>query len=167
LPDTTPEETARWYVDRLAGANVAKALVVSVMPDNQWTRDFLAAAQGHVHALCAVDPRDPGAPSCGREMAAASRRDSAVNALSPQRCGIGSSSRGPIARGRRPLPSSSAVSDAMPTRSTSRPSPVTPDIQFTSPTLGLGGSTPFSVSAIVRKRQRGLERHQQLDGLLC
>lgn len=70
LPDTTPEETAHWYVDRLAEARVAKALVVSVMPDNQWTREFLLAANGHVHALAAVDPRDPGAPELlEREMA--------------------------------------------------------------------------------------------------
>ena len=62
LPNKTPEQTARWYVDRLKKADVAKAMVVSVMPDNQWTRDFLLAANGHVHALCNVDPFDPGAP---------------------------------------------------------------------------------------------------------
>ncbi len=71
LPDMTPEQTARWYVERLHAADVAKALVVSVMPDNQWTRDFLRAARGHVHALCNVDPRDAGAPELlEREMAA-------------------------------------------------------------------------------------------------
>ena len=71
LPDMTPEETACWYVERLRNADVAKALIVSVMPDNQWTRDFLVAAKGHVHALCNVDPRDPGAPELlEREMAA-------------------------------------------------------------------------------------------------
>jgi len=74
LPDLSPEETASWYIDRLTAANVAKALVVSVMPDNQWTRDFLVAAQGHVHALCTVDPRDSGAPALlEREMAAGFR----------------------------------------------------------------------------------------------
>jgi hypothetical protein len=62
LPDMTPEQTACWYVDRLKAANVAKALVVSVAPDNAWTREFLVAAKGHVHALCNVDPRDPAAP---------------------------------------------------------------------------------------------------------
>ena len=71
LPDMTPEQTACWYVERLRSARVAKALIVSVMPDNQWTRDFLVAAKGHVHALCNVDPRDPGAPELlEREMAA-------------------------------------------------------------------------------------------------
>jgi predicted TIM-barrel fold metal-dependent hydrolase len=65
---------ARWYVDRLKQADVAKAMVVSVMPDNQWTREFLVAARGHVHALCNVDPRDPGAPDLlEREMAAGFR----------------------------------------------------------------------------------------------
>lgn len=59
LPNKTPEQTAAWYIRRLKAARVAKALVVSVMPDNQWTRDFLVAARGHVHALCNVDPRDP------------------------------------------------------------------------------------------------------------
>jgi hypothetical protein len=71
LPDMTPEQAACWYVERLEKAGVAKALVVSVAPDSQWTRDFVTAARGHVHALCNVDPRDPGAPELlEREMAA-------------------------------------------------------------------------------------------------
>jgi len=71
LPDMTAEEVACWYVERLRAANVAKALVVSVMPDTQYSRDFITAAKGHVHALCAVDPRDPEAPALlEREMAA-------------------------------------------------------------------------------------------------
>ncbi|HEY5548977.1 MAG TPA: amidohydrolase family protein [Coriobacteriia bacterium] len=71
LPDLSPVETARWYVERLNAAGVARAVVMSIAPDNQWTRDFLAAANGHVHALCNVDPRDPGAPELlEREMAA-------------------------------------------------------------------------------------------------
>jgi len=71
LPDLTAEEAACWYVERLRAANVAKALVVSVMPDTQYSRDFITAAKGHVHALCAVDPRDPDAPALlEREMAA-------------------------------------------------------------------------------------------------
>ncbi len=71
LPEMTPEETACWYVGRLHAANVAKALVVSVMPDNQWTREFIGAARGHVHALCNVDPTDPGSPELlEREMLA-------------------------------------------------------------------------------------------------
>lgn len=71
LPEMSPEETACWYVERLHAANVAKALVVSVMPDNQWTREFVAAAKGHVHALCNVDPTDPASPELlEREMKA-------------------------------------------------------------------------------------------------
>ncbi len=34
LPEMSPEECACWYVERLTAADVAKALVVSVMPDN-------------------------------------------------------------------------------------------------------------------------------------
>ena len=71
LPELTPEETASFYVDRLAAAGVSRAVVMSVMPDSQWTRDFVVAAKGHVHALCNIDPRDPGAPDLlEREMAA-------------------------------------------------------------------------------------------------
>ncbi len=74
LPEMSPQETACWYAERLRAADVAKALVVSVAPDNQWTRDFLVAAKGHVHALCNLDPRDPGAPALlEREMAAGFR----------------------------------------------------------------------------------------------
>lgn len=71
LPDLTPVETARFYVDRLGAAGVTKALVMSVMPDTQWTRDFIVAANGHVQACCNVDPRDPESPALlEREMAA-------------------------------------------------------------------------------------------------
>ncbi len=71
LPDMTPQDVACWYVERLQAADVAKALVVSVMPDTQYTRDFIVAAKGHVHALCNVDPRDPGSSALlEREMAA-------------------------------------------------------------------------------------------------
>jgi len=74
LPDMTPEEVADFYVERLAAAGVAKAMVVSVMPDSHYMRDFIRAANGHVHALCNVDPRDPGAPALlEREMAAGFR----------------------------------------------------------------------------------------------
>ena len=84
LPDMTPEQAACWYVERLKAADVAKALVVSVAPDNQWTRDFLVAAKGNVHALCNVDPRDPGAPELlEREMAAGFR---GVKLLPVNRC---------------------------------------------------------------------------------
>ena len=84
LPEMTPAETACWYVERLRAADVAKALVVSVMPDNQWTRDFIAEAKGHVHALCNVDPRDPETPALlEREMAAGFR---GVKLLPVNRC---------------------------------------------------------------------------------
>ena len=74
LPDMPADEMATWYVDRLAAANVAKALIVSVMPDSQFMRDFIREANGHVHALCNVDPRDPGSPALlEREMAAGFR----------------------------------------------------------------------------------------------
>lgn len=74
LPDMTPAACADWYRGRLAAAGVAKALVMSVMPDNQWTRDFLLAANGHVHALCNVDPFDPASPDLLRREAAAGFR---------------------------------------------------------------------------------------------
>jgi uncharacterized protein len=74
LPDLPAHECAAWYIERLRAANVAKALVVQVMPDSQYSRDFIAAANGHVHMLCNVDPRDPGAPALlEREMAAGYR----------------------------------------------------------------------------------------------
>jgi predicted TIM-barrel fold metal-dependent hydrolase len=71
LPDLTPAQTASWYVERLHAAGVARAVVMSVAPDNQWTRDFITAAAGHVTALCNVDPREADAPALlEREMAA-------------------------------------------------------------------------------------------------
>lgn len=84
LPEMTPEACAAWYVERIRAAGVAKALVMSVMPDVQWTRDFLAAANGHVQACCNVDPRDPGAGALlEREMAAGFR---GVKLLPVNRC---------------------------------------------------------------------------------
>ena len=74
LPDMPADEMAAWYADRLAAANVAKALIVSVMPDSQFMRDFIREANGRVHALCNVDPRDPRSPELlEREMAAGFR----------------------------------------------------------------------------------------------
>jgi predicted TIM-barrel fold metal-dependent hydrolase len=74
LPDLTAEEIAPWYVERISAANVSKALIVSVLPDSQYMRDFIHAASGHVHALCNVDPRDPLSPELlEREMAAGFR----------------------------------------------------------------------------------------------
>lgn len=84
LPDLTPRDAARWYVERLTAAGVSRAVVMSIAPDNQWTRDFLAAANGHVHALCNVDPFDPRAPELlEREMAAGFR---GVKLLPVNRC---------------------------------------------------------------------------------
>lgn len=62
LPDFSATEMATWYAERIHGAGIAKALVVSVVPDSQYMRDFVTAARGHVHALCNVDPRSPEAP---------------------------------------------------------------------------------------------------------
>lgn len=62
LPEMSAEEVAEWYSSRLREAGIAKALVVSVVPDSQYMRDFIHAANGHIHALCNLDPRDPGAP---------------------------------------------------------------------------------------------------------
>jgi predicted TIM-barrel fold metal-dependent hydrolase len=74
LPDMTAEEIAPWYIERISAANVSKALIVSVLPDSQYMRDFILAANGHVHALCNVDPRDPlSANLLEREMAAGFR----------------------------------------------------------------------------------------------
>lgn len=84
LPDLAPAEMAAWYVERLRDAGLAKALVVSVLPDSQYMRDVVAAAGGHVAALCNVDPRDPGAPALlEREMAAGFK---GVKLLASNRC---------------------------------------------------------------------------------
>ena len=84
LPDLTPDECARWYVERLEAAGVSRAVVMAVMPGTQWMRDFLAAANGHVLALCNVDPRDPEAPATlEREVAEGHR---GVKLLPVNRC---------------------------------------------------------------------------------
>lgn len=84
LPDLTPAEAAVFYRDRLHEAGVSRAVVMSVMPDSQWMRDFLVEARGHVTALCNADPRDPGAPDLlEREMAAGFR---GVKLLPVNRC---------------------------------------------------------------------------------
>jgi predicted TIM-barrel fold metal-dependent hydrolase len=71
LPDMSPAECAAWYSQRLAASGVSRAVIMSVMPDSQWTRDFITAANGHIHALCNVDPRDPESPAqLERDMAA-------------------------------------------------------------------------------------------------
>jgi predicted TIM-barrel fold metal-dependent hydrolase len=71
LPDLPAEEMAAWYAERLDDAGIAKALVVSVWPDSQYMRDFIASSAGRVSALCNIDPRSPEAPALlEREMAA-------------------------------------------------------------------------------------------------
>lgn len=71
LPDLDAAAMAEWYAVRLDDAGIAKAVVVSVLADSQYTRDFITASAGRVAALCNVDPRDPGAPALlEREMAA-------------------------------------------------------------------------------------------------
>lgn len=71
LPDLTPAEMAAFYADRLDEAGIAKAVVVSVLPDSQYTRDFIDASAGRVSVLAAIDPRDEDAPrQLEREMAA-------------------------------------------------------------------------------------------------
>ncbi len=62
LPDMSPAESASWYAERIGSAGVKKAVVVSVIPDSAWMREFTRAAAGHIHVLCNVDPRDPRAP---------------------------------------------------------------------------------------------------------
>jgi len=74
LPETSPAETALWFTERLAAAGVARAVVMSLAPDNQWMRDFLAAAAGKVVAATRIDPRSPGAVELlEREIAAGFR----------------------------------------------------------------------------------------------
>ncbi|MHB8761455.1 MAG: amidohydrolase family protein [Coriobacteriia bacterium] len=71
LPDLDATQMAEWYAGRLDAAGIAKAVVVSVWPDSQYTRDFVAASAGRVSALCNIDPRTPDAPKLlEREMAA-------------------------------------------------------------------------------------------------
>ena len=71
LPDLDAGAMAEWYAARLDDADIAKAVVVSVLADSQYTRDFVAASAGRVAALCNLDPRAPEAPALlEREMAA-------------------------------------------------------------------------------------------------
>ncbi len=84
LPDLSAGEAAAWYVARIREAGVSKALVVSVVPDSQYTRDFVTAANGHIGALCNLDPRDPRSPGLlEREMEAGFR---GVKLLPVNRC---------------------------------------------------------------------------------
>jgi predicted TIM-barrel fold metal-dependent hydrolase len=71
LHDHDPRQAAEWYAQRLDENGVAKAVIMSVVPDSQYMRDFAAAGEGRVYALANVDPRLPDAPEMlDREMAA-------------------------------------------------------------------------------------------------
>lgn len=84
VPDFSAEEAAEWYVARLGEAGVAKALIVSVIPDSAYMREFITAASGHIHALCNINPTQPGAADLlEREMAAGFR---GVKLLPVNRC---------------------------------------------------------------------------------
>jgi len=74
LPDTSPSDTARWFSQRLADSGVARAVIMSLAPDNQWMRDFLVAANGSVVGSTRIDPRSPDAVAqLEREVAAGFR----------------------------------------------------------------------------------------------
>jgi uncharacterized protein len=74
LPDMTPTECARWYTERIEASGVKKALFMSVMGESEWTKEFLVAANGHVHGHTNVDPRDPlAAEQLERDIAAGFR----------------------------------------------------------------------------------------------
>lgn len=84
LPDASARELAEAYAQTLDDAGIAKALIVSVTPDSEFMRQFISAANGRVHALCNIDPRDPGSPALlEREMAAGFR---GVKLLPVNRC---------------------------------------------------------------------------------
>jgi predicted TIM-barrel fold metal-dependent hydrolase len=61
VPETSPAETAEQFIARLDEAGVARAVVMSLTPDNQWLRDFLAAAGERVVGSTRIDPRRPDA----------------------------------------------------------------------------------------------------------
>lgn len=84
LPDLPADEMAAWYVARLREAGIAKALIVSTIPNSEYMRRFVRAAAGHIHALCNIDPTAPGAAELlEREMAAGFR---GVKLLPVNRC---------------------------------------------------------------------------------
>ena len=61
LPELSPAEMAAWFARRLDDAGVARAVVMSLVPDSQWTRDFLGASAGRVVGAARIDPRRPEA----------------------------------------------------------------------------------------------------------
>jgi predicted TIM-barrel fold metal-dependent hydrolase len=74
LPTTSPEQTAAWFLGRLESVGVARAVIMSLAPDSQWMRDFLAAAGGRVVSSARIDPRRADAvEQLDREVAAGFR----------------------------------------------------------------------------------------------
>lgn len=74
LPEMTPSETAAWFIGRLEAAGIARAIVMSLAPDNEWMREFLTAAAGRVVGSARIDPRLPDAVELlDREVAAGFR----------------------------------------------------------------------------------------------
>jgi len=61
LPATSAAETVEWFAQRLAAAGIARSVVMSMAPDNQWMREFLIAAAGRVVGSARIDPRAPNA----------------------------------------------------------------------------------------------------------
>jgi predicted TIM-barrel fold metal-dependent hydrolase len=57
LPETSPAETAARFAQRLDDAGVAAAVVMSMVPDNQWMREFVRVAGERVAASARIDPR--------------------------------------------------------------------------------------------------------------
>ncbi len=74
LPTTSPAETAAWFVERLEEVGIARAVVMSMAPDNQWMRDFLIAAAGRVVGSARIDPRSSDAVATLEREAAAGFR---------------------------------------------------------------------------------------------
>jgi hypothetical protein len=61
LPDTDPAQTAAAYLESLDASGIARAVVMSLVPDSAWLREFLRHANGRVVASARIDPRDPAA----------------------------------------------------------------------------------------------------------
>lgn len=57
LPKLDPAHAAEWYGGELEKAGVARGVVMSLAPDNQWLRDFLAASGGRLVGCARIDPR--------------------------------------------------------------------------------------------------------------
>ncbi|HET6351847.1 MAG TPA: amidohydrolase family protein [Coriobacteriia bacterium] len=57
LPKLDPAQAAEWYCGQLEEAGVAAGVVMSLAPDNQWLRDFLASSDGRLVGCARIDPR--------------------------------------------------------------------------------------------------------------